>query len=208
MTRSVICVSHQTGADGPAVAAELADRLGYRYVDEEVIVSAARREGLTVEALADVEKRKSFFGRIMDEFGRSQVGMLGVYGIPVDALEQMAEPDKLRVLIRQSIEEIAAEGNVVMVSHAASYALTGREDALRVFIVGTPDRRVANVAAANDLDEGAARKSVAAHDTARADYLKRFYDVAKERPSDYDVVVNTDRLSSSEAVDVIAAAAG
>jgi cytidylate kinase len=208
MPRSVICVSHQTGAGGTAVAAELAERLGYRYVDEEVIDSAARREGVTVESLADVEKRKSFFGRIMDEFGRSQVGMLGVYGIPVDVLEQMADPDKLRVLIRQSIEEIAAEGRVVMVSHAASYALVGRDDALRVFVVGSPGRRASNIAEANDLDEGAAKKSVATHDSARADYLKRFYDVAKEQPADYDLVVNTDRLSAQQAAEAIIAVLG
>jgi cytidylate kinase len=120
----------------------------------------------------------------------------------------MADPDKLRVLIRQSIEEIAAEGNVVMVSHAASYALTGRDDALRVFIVGSPERRAAATADANAVEKAAAAKSVAAHDAARADYLKRFYDVPKERPSDYDVVVNTDHLSASEAAGVIVAAAG
>jgi cytidylate kinase len=207
MTRAVICISHQTGAGGPELASEIADRLGYHYVDEEVVVQAARHEGLTVEALADVERRKSFLSRIMADFGRSQVGMLGAYGIPVDVMDQVTDPNALRALIRRSIEEIAAGGSVVMVSHAASYALGRSDDVLRVMVVAPRDRRIAKLAAANDVDERAAEKAIDEHDAARADYVKRFYSVDAELPSDYDLVVNTDGLGPSLAASLVVAAA-
>jgi cytidylate kinase len=44
-------------------------------------------------------------------------------------------------------------------------------------------------------------------DAARADYLKRFYGVAHELPTHYDLVVNTDRLSSDQAASLLAHAA-
>ena len=43
-------------------------------------------------------------------------------------------------------------------------------------------------------------------DRNRADYLKRFYRVT-EQPIHYDLVVNTDTLTTDEAADVIAQAA-
>ena len=46
-------------------------------------------------------------------------------------------------------------------------------------------------------------------DAARADYLNRFYGTKAELPTQYDIVVNTDRLSSShDAVALVLLAAG
>ncbi len=44
-------------------------------------------------------------------------------------------------------------------------------------------------------------------DANRRDYLKRFYDVAEERPTDYDVVINTDVLSPEQTADLVSRAA-
>jgi cytidylate kinase len=40
-------------------------------------------------------------------------------------------------------------------------------------------------------------------DAARATYLKRVYGVDKESPTDYDVVINTERLTPDAAVGLI-----
>jgi cytidylate kinase len=44
-------------------------------------------------------------------------------------------------------------------------------------------------------------------DTGRRDYLRRFYDVDEELPTQYDLVVNTDVLSLEQAADLVAKAA-
>ena len=43
-------------------------------------------------------------------------------------------------------------------------------------------------------------------DAGRAAYLKRFYGIARELPTHFDVVVNSDVLSPERACDVVAAA--
>jgi cytidylate kinase len=48
---------------------------------------------------------------------------------------------------------------------------------------------------------------MAAADKARADYLKRFYGIDQEIPTQYDLVVNTDVLGLEEAANIIAHAA-
>ena len=45
-------------------------------------------------------------------------------------------------------------------------------------------------------------------DAARADYLRRFYGVSTETPTQYDLVVNTDVFGSERAAALVAAAAG
>ena len=118
-------------------------------------------------------------------------------------------PDKnsLRGLIRQSVNETADEGNVVIVSHAASYALADRANVLRVLVTASPETRARRLAEANGLAEKEATKSIASNDAGRADYLKRFYGVPQESPAHYDLVVNTDRIPVERLAELVVAAA-
>jgi cytidylate kinase len=44
-------------------------------------------------------------------------------------------------------------------------------------------------------------------DAARAEYIRRFYEIERELPAHYDLVVNTDVLTPEQAADVVAYAA-
>jgi cytidylate kinase len=199
---SAICISHDPGAGGEALAGLLAQRLGFRVVDQEIVALAAERADLQPEDLASVERRKSFLQRLVDDMGRVGEGELFA-GIPI------VYPDEnlLRQRIRQAIEETADEGGVVIVAHAASFALAGRPDVLRVLVTASPAQRAKRLASDEALDAKHADKAVATHDANRADYLKRFYGVAHERPYHYDLVISTDTIPVSAAADIVAAAA-
>jgi cytidylate kinase len=95
----------------------------------------------------------------------------------------------------------------VIVAHAASHAIGGREGVLRVFVTASPDTRADRLAEAEKLDEPASARAVKDADAARADYLRRFHDVEKEQPTQYDLVVNTDQLSLEQAAELVSAAA-
>jgi cytidylate kinase len=208
VTRTVICISHATGAGGVELGRAVAERLGLRLVDEEIVIRAAEKEGVNVAELTDVERRKSLLTRILRDIARGEIAMHGAYGVYVDpSAEPLPDPKSLRALIRRSIAETADDGDVVIVSHAASYALGGRDDVLRVFVTASPETRARRLATDEGLDDKQARKSIQTHDTNRADYLKRFYDVASELPNHYDLVVNTDRISLEHAVELVVRAA-
>jgi cytidylate kinase len=57
------------------------------------------------------------------------------------------------------------------------------------------------------LDPKEAERLIKGEDAARADYLKRFYNVDQELPTHYDLVVSTDKLSAEQATGLIVAAA-
>lgn len=56
MSRNVICISRTIGAAGEELGKVVADKLSYRYVDEEIVGRAAEIAGVSPEAIAESER--------------------------------------------------------------------------------------------------------------------------------------------------------
>jgi hypothetical protein len=199
--RRAICISHATGADGEAVAREVAERLGFRYVDEEVISEAAEWAELDPAFVAGAERRKPFVARLLGGIGDQTAPRLQPSGtgraLPSDA--------DLRQLITTAVASFVREGSVVIVAHAASFAVGGGA-VLRILVTASPSTRAEKLAAERGLDRREAERALKGEDAGRAVYLKRFYGVDQELPTHFDLVVNTDVLTAAEAASVITAA--
>jgi cytidylate kinase len=208
MARRVICISRLLGAGGGDVGRIVADNLGYRLVDEEIVQQAAESNGVTVEELADTEKRTKVIDRLVRNLAMAG-GAAGLMSTGAGVVELSAgnDPKSLRALIQKSIHETAERGDVVIVSHAASYALTGRDDVLRVLVTGSPETRAARATQDGSLDEKKAAKAVAQSDAARAAYLRSFYNVGDELATHYDLALNCDSMSVGLMSDLVVRAA-
>ncbi len=178
-------------------------------VDEEVVLRAAAEARVEPKVIADVEGRQSFMERTLGVLGSGAEAARFTFGGPAEPLgRERLTSDALRDLIRAAIEELAERGDAVIVSHAASHALASRSDVLRVLITASRSTRGARIASERGLSEKDADRTLDESDAARADYLKRFYGVKSEVPVQYDIVVNTDRLSHDEAVALVVLGAG
>lgn len=209
MPTRVVTISHATGAGGGTIGRMVADRLAFRYIDEEIITLAAEKEGLDPAVVADAEQRKTFLARLLSALteGPALDAIVVGGGATVSEAVAVTRSDDLCRLIVAAIHETAERGDVVIVSHAASIPLAGRADVLRVLVTASVDMRVQRVARdAPDGMVGAARL-ITDSDAARADYFQRFYRIDQELPTHYDLVVNTDVLSAPETADIIVAAA-
>ena len=208
MPTRVVTISHTTGAGGEAIGRTVADRLGFRYVDEEIITLAAQKEGVDAELVADTERRKGFFARLFSGLSEGPVDV-GVPGsgvvVPDEVLAHRSED--LRQVIIEAIHDMARRGQVVIASHAASIPLAGRGDVLRALVTAPFDTRAQRVG--HDGQRGATdpARFVRDSDAGRADYFQRFYGIERELPTQYDLVINTEALPPDEAADVIVAAA-
>lgn len=203
MATPVICISRALGAGGEEIARLVSERLGFDYVDEEIVARAAERSGIDHETVADEERRRSLMASLLAAMADGGATMGAP---PVERTWNEPSSADVRSFIRDAIEEVAAKGNVVIVAHAASQALPSSLGALRILITASPETRATRVAEAEGLDSSAADKEIKRSDLARADYLKRFYGL-KELPTNYDLVVNTDALPLERAADVIVHAA-
>lgn len=204
MQTNVIAISRALGAGGEEIGRALAAELGYRYVDSEIIDLAAERVGTTAAEVASVEQRQGVLARIIDNLARASIAAPDVTGVASGYIEMLG-PDYPEV-IAGVIREVAAAGDCVLVAHGASHALGPADGVLRVLVTGSADAR------ARRLNRDAhgpkrARQEIADSDAARADFLKRFYNVDHEAAEAYDLVVNTDRVSIDAAVRMVMAVA-
>ena len=103
MKRTVICVSHATGSGGSDLGRLVADKLGFRLVDEEIVTRAAETQNVSVDELADVERRKSLLSRILREVAVGAATGPAELFVTAYAAEPQPAKNSLRALIRQSI---------------------------------------------------------------------------------------------------------
>jgi cytidylate kinase len=206
MACTVVCISRALGAGGAEIGRLVAEQLGFTHADEEVVAGAAARAGIDAESVADEERRKSRAARILEALAMSVDAGL-VAEVPLRAGDDALSSAEIRTLVRDTIEDLAAKGNVVIVAHAASHALPARPDVLRVLVTASPEVRAERLGHSRGLDRADAARAVKESDAERRDYLKRFYDLKDELPTQYDLVLNTDFLSVDRAVQLIALAA-
>jgi cytidylate kinase len=203
MPCSVICISHTTGSSGEEVGRLVAKRLNFLHVDEDIVASAAARGGISPADVADEERRKSFAARILRSISEGGAGTMALGGAIPYPLEDERPSSEIRALIRETIEQTAARGDVVITAHAASHALDHGPRVLRVLVTASPNTRAQRVSESTGIDVGKARRVVSNADAGRREYLKRFYDVDHELPTHYDLVLNTDAISVEEAAELI-----
>jgi cytidylate kinase len=207
VTRTVVCISHSSGAGGEEVGRLVAERLGFLCVDEEIVARAAVKGGIDAAEVADEERRKSLAVRVLNAMARGG-GDAWAFGgsVPLRSGEELNNDD-IQALIRETIEQTAARGNAVIVAHAASHAISPGPAVLRVLVTASPHTRAARVSDAEGLDQADTARALKDSDAGRADYLKRFYDVGEELPTHYDLVFNTDSLSIERVAELVAEAA-
>jgi cytidylate kinase len=193
-----VALSQMDGTGSEAIGREAARKLGFGYLNEAIIAQVAEDHGMDANTVAEAERRKSFFIRVAEAAAR-------VTAAPVPPDPRVYEPDQTDVLlslIRDTVQDAAERGSVVLAAHAACYACADRPDVLRVWVTAPPATRVSRVAAGGLSDKEAARW-LDRSDAGRAGYLKRVYGVSGESPTDYDVVINTERLAPHAAVGLI-----
>ena len=193
-----IALSQVDGAGGESIGHQLAHKLGFGYLNEAIVTQVARDHGVDPSIVAEAERRKSFFTRVAEMAAR------GAVDVPPDpSLYIVDQTDALLALIRDAVRDAAGRGSVVLVAHAACYACAGRVDVLRVCVTAPLPARESQVASALGITGTEAARRLRRSDAGRASYLKRVYGVGTESPTDYDVVINTERLTPDAAADLI-----
>ena len=177
---TAITISRQLGSLGTQVAHEVAQRLGYRVVWRELINQAARRAGAPEVALATIDD-------------------LGLLGLRPSLKARQA----YHQAVQQVMEELATEGDVVIVGRAGQVILRNRPDVLHVRVIAPPALRAERIACAQNITIVAARAQVEASDRTRRNYLRRYYHARWDDPELYDLIINTKRLTPESAADLV-----
>jgi cytidylate kinase len=197
----LITISRQFGAGGSAVAAKVAEALGWRVVDNELVERVAARAGVAPEDVASHEERApSFIERL------AQAVVAGTPEVPVPPefgdVTGLAESHLVR-LTERVVEEIAAEGRVVLVGRAAPAVLARETDALHVQVVAPRAHRIRAAAARLGVGPEEAARIMDDTDKHRARYHREYYDRDWADPVNYHMVLNTGALGLDGAARVV-----
>jgi cytidylate kinase len=179
----VITISRQLGSLGTQVAREAAAILEYRLVWRDLINLSALRAGAPCTALA-----------VIDD--------LGLLGISLSKKEVRA----FRKALRQVMEELYAEGNVVIVGRAGQTILHGKPGVLHVRVVASTALRAERIAVRHNVSLKNAAAQIEASDKNRRKFLKRLFKEDWDDPQLYDLLINTTHLDASQSARIVAQA--
>jgi cytidylate kinase len=208
MSTAVVCVSRTLAAGGEQVGRAVAERLGFRYADDEILDRAAERAGVSRDAVAGAERPPGLLMRILESMAATHVvAESGAWATIPPVYSVAGEPSSsYEELIQDVIREFATQGKVVIVAHGGSACLRGVPSVLRVLVTAPAEVRVERLRQSGEVDAGQAKKAIADSDKKRQEYFQRFYH-AREDPTDYDLVVNTDILGVDRAAELVVQAA-
>jgi len=122
----------------------------------------------------------------------------GEHPMPVEA-----EEDLVTKMTERVIAEAAAEGRVVLVGRGAQAVLATRPNALHVYVVGSkPFRRKVAIERLG-VDPAKVDKVIDETDQHRDQYVKTHYGRDRQDLTQYDLVLNAERLGFEGAADLI-----
>ena len=183
---AIITLSPQMGSGGPEIGMALAQRLGYRYVDQELIADAVRRYGLAEEKASHLDESKPTLFERFDVETRHYITVL-----------------------QTTLLEFAEQDNHVLMGRGGQWLLRGIPQVLRLRVIAPFEMRVKQwikrtaEMTGDTPNQRAAVEFVRRDDTERAGRMRYLYEVDLDDPALYDVVVNTEKLKYDAAVDMI-----
>jgi cytidylate kinase len=200
----VVTIAMTTGARAEQIGRLVAEQLGFRHVNDEIIDRAAEQAGVTRQAVAEVEQSPTLITRIMNSLAAGMAAEWSGRALTTDEIDPSAS---YRQLIQAVIREVAAQRRAVILAHGASILLADTPGVLRVLVTASPSTRAARVAKESGQDERQAKRDIERADGERRAFFRRFYDLDQELETHYDVVINTDVLAPETAARLIAYAA-
>ena len=206
-TVRVVTLARQHGTGGEAIARLVANQLGLRLVDYGVFRRAAEEAGVSPETIEDAARHRGLFSRILDVLSQTGTGSMDGWLAPIPLRSTpLFTSQQYRAFIEDAIRDLAEQGDVLILGHGAQLVLANRADTFRVLITGGEESRIAR-AVAQGVAEDEARDVIRTADHERIDYFRQFYASGWLDGAAYDLVINTDRVTLEEAVDIIADAA-
>jgi cytidylate kinase len=196
----VVTFAVQLGSGGNEIAREIAQSLGYRFLDHEVISRAAEIAGVSPETIAAAERWPTFVERMLERLALTTVVSEGVLPAPpTNAGAMMLTSADYRALIEQVVHNLAEEGSCVIVGHAAQAILHQTPQVFKVLVHGSKERRAARLAGQEGIESKEAIERIKAYDSQRNAFFKHAFGLDWLDSTNYDITINTDDVDSDTA---------
>jgi cytidylate kinase len=181
----LITIEREYGSGAAAIAATLAERLGWKLWDHLLTEEIARIAQVDPSAVMRCdERRDSRLHRLAKVFWR------GSYERSTPLSSQIFDTDRMVAMMQDILDRIATEGNAVLVGRGAPYFLREHADAFHVFLYAPRAEKIRRTIA-DGHSQQEAEDLVDSVDRERIAYVKHYFNADWPTRSLYHMMLNT-----------------
>lgn len=152
MKHMVITIGCEYGARGNAVGKKIAEDLGIKFYDRELVDAIIDEVGVPKDIMEKVEEGITIAGK-------------GVQGQERGNFSKYADLTERAIHVqKQIIRKLADRESCVIIGRSADYILKDRDDVLRIFIYSPNEVRIKNVMESHNLSEQDAKLLISEKD--------------------------------------------
>lgn len=181
----LITIEREYGSGAAAIAATLAERLGWKLWDHLLTEEIARIAQVDPSAVMRCdERRDSRLHRLAKVFWR------GSYERSTPLSSQIFDTDLMVAMMQDILDRIATEGKAVLVGRGAPYFLREHADAFHVFLYAPRAEKIRRTIA-DGHSQQEAEELVDSVDRERIAYVKHYFNADWPTRSLYHMMINT-----------------
>ena len=198
MEKRIITVSREFGSGGRTIGRMVAERLGYKFFDDEIIERVVRECGLSREI---VEK--------YDEYATHRNSLLYTLAVNTmgDAMHGLSFANQVQIAQSKVIKEIADEGNCVIIGRGADYILRDRSDCFNVFVRADMDSKVMRIEEIYGKNDKKTEDRIKDKDTKRRVFYRSFTMREWGDIANYNLVLDSGVIGLEKCAEIICDAA-
>jgi CMP/dCMP kinase len=207
---AVITISRELGSGGNDIAHRVCDMLRYRYFDKQLLIDAAGEFGLAKDHVIDYSEDRYEVQNLLTRLFRSGPRPIKRVSVPqrdaagnVTLTESTIDEARYVELVKSSIRAAYEANDIVIVGRGGQAVLQDKPNVLHVRVVAPLGTRIARVQQVEHLSVEEAQQRIARQDRATAEYLGRFFGIRCEDSTLYHVVINTGKLGTEGAAQLI-----
>lgn len=193
----VITIGRQYGSAGREIGLKVAETLGIKFYDKEMLKRAAHDSGMCEELFEthDEKPANSFlYSLVMDTYS---------LGFSSGGYADMPMNHKIFLAQFDAIKKIAKEESCVLVGRCADYALEGHDNVINIFIYADLDKRIRRIARLHDLTDSKAKDLILKADKKRSHYYNYYTNKEWGEAKGYDICLNSAKLGVDGTVKAI-----
>ena len=190
--KKIITISREYGSGGSAIGKIVAEKLGYKYYDKQLIDLAADESGLSPKFIEKSEQSLSSGWLYNMMLGSNYSSNYATATTP----NTLPLVDQIYNAQRTIILKVAKESPCVIVGRCADYILHTSEefadsDILKLFVYANPDDRIKRAIEAYKIPEKDAKKTITQVNKRRANHYNTFTEWTWGAYEHYDMLINS-----------------
>ena len=196
-TKTVITIGRQYGSAGRQIGRALAEELGIKCYDKELLDRAAKDSGMCQELFENHDEKPTnsfLYSLVMDTYS---------FGYSSSAFSDMPINQKVFLAQFETIKKIASEGPCIMIGRCADYALADFDNCLSVFIHASLETRIRRIAKLYDLTDAKAKDKIQKADKKRSSYYNYYTSKKWGDVDSYDLSIDSGKMGIDGTIELI-----